>query len=50
MFVELFACLDCASAYDGNPWDELVAIIGEDEYGHLNWAVWWVVHHQVQAR
>ena len=32
MFAELFVHLDCASAYDGNPWGELVAVIGEDEY------------------
>ena len=33
MFAELFAHLDCALAYDGNPWDELVVIIREDTYG-----------------
>ena len=33
MFAELFACLDCALVYNGNPWGKLVAIIGEDTYG-----------------
>ena len=31
--MELFLCMDCASAYNGNPVNELVAIIGGEEYG-----------------
>lgn len=32
-FTELFLCMDCASAYDGNPAAQFVADIGGEEYG-----------------
>lgn len=33
IFAELFACLDYELAYNGNPVDELVAVIGKNKYG-----------------
>lgn len=32
-FAEFFACMECSSAYNGNPEDELVAVMGDNKYG-----------------